>query len=203
MRLLADDVILESARLSRNFFGLGPFRPDSLERNGSGFEFRETVAANYYHPLPRDHRRRDGQYALEDDGRFDAAMTFSQRPRDVVELSTQARVVPTEKGARIDLAFQGPRTEWALEMTFRGGDISGGITLSDGDVQLTEGTAVCRKRGSALAVSVAGDTEVGASPRYNPGEEYEYLGGTDATTGKHLYVTGLTTGQVSIRLEAV
>jgi len=203
MRMFADDVVLDTVRLSRNFFGLGPFRPDRLERDGPGFVFHETVAASYYHPLPREHRRRDGHYVLEDEGRFAAAMAFSQRGRDVVELSTRAHVVPTEKGARIDLAFQGPRTDWALEMTFRGGDISGGSTLTGGDVQLTEGTAVCRKGGSTLAVSVAGDTEAGVPPRYNPGEEYEYLGGTDATTGRHLYVTGLTTGHVSITIESV
>src|SRR5699024_2436731 len=140
-------VVLDTVRLSRNFFGLGPFRADRLERNGAGFVFHETAAANYYHPLPREHRSRDGHYVLEDEGRFAAAMAFSQRGRDVVELSTRAHVVPTEKGARIDLAFQGPRTDWILEMTFRGGDISGGSTLAGGDVQLTEGTEVYRKGG--------------------------------------------------------
>ncbi len=60
----AGSVVLSDVRLSREFFGLGPFRPTSLESLGDGrYRLVETVSAGYHQPLPAAARRTDGPTA--------------------------------------------------------------------------------------------------------------------------------------------
>ena len=80
LRLLAGEAVLDSVRLSRTFFGLGPFRAEGLEAAADGsLLLGERVAAGYYQPLPAELRDAGGDYALTDDGRFSAAMAFGDR----------------------------------------------------------------------------------------------------------------------------
>jgi hypothetical protein len=39
-------------------------------------------------------------------------------------------------------------------------------------------------------------------PTYEPGEEYRFLGGTDAATGELLYLAGRVPGRVRLRITA-
>ncbi len=41
-----------------------------------------------------------------------------------------------------------------------------------------------------------------SSPAYEPGEEYRFLGGTDAAMGERLYLTGRVPGRVRVHLIA-
>lgn len=57
--------------------------------NGNTVLLSETVAANFYLPLPTEKRRKDGIYALEHEGKFSAGMDFSSRPTVVHRLDTE------------------------------------------------------------------------------------------------------------------
>jgi hypothetical protein len=220
LRLSAGAAVLESVRLSRTFFGLGPFRSDGLTvRPGPGGEtvatLTEAVAASYYQPLAPADLAGDGSYRLGDEGRFSAAMDFGRRPRDEVTLSTTIRVVLDADGVRLTVDVSGATVEWALELAFRpGGTMAGARALGGQRWQLdapapgTRAAATARYQAGedALSVTVAEATDgrggplraAGAVPAYHPGEDYDFLGGTDAATGTLLYVSGQAPARVAI-----
>ena len=205
MRLFAGDAVLDAVRLSRTFFGLGPFRAAGLDRNATdtGYILQETTGANYYQPLSAEECRPDGRYALENDGRFQAAMSFSHRQRDRVEMATEIVVTPLPDGVRMDIELAGPKAGWALELTFRdGGEFAGGTPLGNGDVHLTEGCGSYRFGSSELFVTSDVPHHSEAPPVYSPGEDYDFMGASDATTGRHAYLTGHSPGRFSIVIGA-
>jgi hypothetical protein len=216
LRLHAGATVLESVRLSRTFFGLGPFRADSLTVSpgpagtttvepGPVATLTETVSASYYQPLPGDGT---GRYALTDDGRFSAAMDFARRPRDEVTLMTRVRVAlppcgshrclsaaetaveaTPERRVDLDVEIDGAAVDWALELAFRpGATMSGARSLGGCRWHLESGTATYG--GLSVTIAEGPRTASETEPGYHPGEDYEFLGGTDAADGVLLYVTG-------------
>jgi hypothetical protein len=103
LRLFAGAAVLDSVRLTRTFFGLGPFRGDRLAvtPDGTSVTLTETVAASYFQPLAPGDRDAGGSYRLADEGRFSAAMDFDRRRRDEVTLTTTIRVDRIEAGVRL------------------------------------------------------------------------------------------------------
>ncbi|GIE77114.1 hypothetical protein Aph02nite_30640 [Actinoplanes philippinensis] len=190
-RLHAGATVLESVRLSRTFFGLGPFRADTMTvAPGPVAELAETVSAAYYQPLPGDGT---GRYAVTDDGRFSAAMDFAGRPRDEVTLTTRVRLTLPPAGAApvagLDVDVAGAAVDWALELAFRpGGTMTGARPLGGDRWHLESGTATYE--GLAVTIVEGPETASESEPAYHPGEDYEFLGGTDAAEGVLLYVTG-------------
>jgi hypothetical protein len=201
LRVHAGAAVLDSVRLSRTFFGLGPFRSDGLTvEPGPVAVLAETVTAAYYQPLPADG---SGRYALTDDGRFSAAMDFAFRPRDEVSLTTGIRVALSPDRVELDAEVSGAAVDWALELAFRpGGTMTGARDLGCGRWQLEAGTAVYRVGRDELRVTLAEGpaTASESDPGYHPGEEYEYLGGTDAAEGVLLYVTGKAPSRLRVRV---
>lgn len=119
--------ILDSLRLSPQFFSLGHFRSESLERDGDGWRLRADVRAAFHQPLPRRHRRRDGLYPLTNDGRFWSSMDFPHRPKEYRGLRTEILLRETADGGW-DLSFEvsGSEVPLALELCFRrGGRLTG------------------------------------------------------------------------------
>ncbi|SDS36865.1 hypothetical protein [Actinoplanes derwentensis] len=205
LRLYAGRAVLDSARLSRTFFGLGPFRSAGLTVDGDTAVLGEAVSAGYYQPLSVTDRDDQGRYTVGDDGRFSAAMDFAQRASDRVTLTTGIRVTLTETGADLDVDVSGAVVDWSLELAFRpGGTMSGAAALGDDRWQLESGTATYRVAGDALSVTVfeSPETPAEAAPGYHPGEEYEFLGGTDAIGGVRLYVTGKAPSRLRLRIAA-
>lgn len=201
MRLFAGEAVLDAVRLSRTFFGLGPFRASDFSAGASGenFVLRESIGANYYHPLSELDRCASGQYELEDDGRFYSEMSFSRRERDRVKLETEIVVTPTSAGARIDIEMTGPKAPWVVELTFRGnGAFFGGLPLTSGDVHFVDGLGRYFIGETEVVVSSDAPKNHTVAPVYSPGEDYEFLGATDATTGRHAYLTGNSPGKFSI-----
>lgn len=197
LRMFAGSVTLDSVRLSRDFFGLGPFRADGLAVEGERIVLREALEGSYYQPLPSASLRADADYRLVDEGRFAAAMAFDERDVTRVGLSTSVVVEPTERGTDLVITQRGAEVPWALEFAFRaGGSFRGGERLGPDTVRLCEGSASY----SSLTVSVSGGSA--APAQYRPGEEYEFLGGTDAMDGPRLYVTGRAPGEVRVSLTA-
>ncbi|MFC8680251.1 hypothetical protein ACFT30_01940 [Microbacterium ureisolvens] len=209
LRLFAGDAVLDSVRLSRDFFGLGPFRADRFETRHDAdgtvhHVLEESVAANYYQPLEADRRTSTGEYALTDDGRFFGSMAFPERRRDEVALRTAIDVRPTADGAVVSIDIVGPDSPWALELAFRdGGRVEGPRSLGDdGAAVLTEGTGRYVVGDTAIAFD-AGDEYRAAGPaRYHPGEDYAFLGATDAAGGSRVYLTGRAPGRLVLTLRA-
>ncbi|WP_328433398.1 hypothetical protein [Streptomyces sp. NBC_00425] len=211
LRLFAGDAVLDAVRLSRGFFDLGPFRAADMQRLADNrYVLTETLTAAYYQPLAKDRRRDDGVYRMADEGRFSAAMAFSDRPRDEVSHTTRVEVDLREDGADLRIDISGPRVPWALELTFRpGGTTQGGEPVGDGHRCLTTGPMTYRVGDDEIRV--VADVEAGeplAGPersdvlRYDPGQDHTVVGGTDATTGNRVYLGGLGPHTLTVALRA-
>lgn len=207
LRLFAGTAVLDSMRLSRDFFGLGPFRADGLAAGttdgGRRFRLSENVSANYYQPIDDDSRDPSGEYALTDDGRFFGSMSFPDRVADEVSLRTDVEVVATEDGAWVTIALDGPDCAWALELSFRaGGSFEGVDVLDDGTRVLASGAGAYRTDDSSIVFEADAGYRADGPGRYRPGEDYAFLGATDAATGERVYLTGRSPGRVTLSLRA-
>jgi hypothetical protein len=217
VRLFAGAAVLENVRLSRTFFGRGPFRSDRLvvERDPTDettVTLTEAVAAAYYQPLAPVDRDAQGSYRVGDEGRFSAAMDFGRRALDDVTLTTTVRVGLTPAGVELTVDVSGAAVDWALEMAFRpGGSMTGARALGGQRWQLDavpQATAYYQVDDDALTVTVieASDSQdgpapaSGADPVYEPGEEYRFLGGTDAVTGDLLYVAAQAPARIRLQI---
>jgi hypothetical protein len=209
LRVHAGDVVLTDVRLSREFFGLGPFRPTTLEDLGDGrYRLTERVSAGYHQPLPTEALRPDGDYALGDEGRFSASMAFRDRAVDTVSMDTTVDVTITPDAVVLDVTTAGADVPWSLQLTFRhGGTFSGVRTdAATGERVLDSGTGAYRVGADSATDTSAGVVTFGpgngsgpAQPAfYAPGQDYAFLGGTDRPRGEHVHVTGRSPGHVRI-----
>jgi hypothetical protein len=214
------DVVLESVRLSRSFFGLGPFRSDGLTipdpevppaGRGSGesdreqvYRLHERVAAAYYQPLDPSLHRSDGSYPLEFEGRFGAAMGFSSRGRDEVELATELVVSTSPDGFSVTAEFTGVATSYAFELAFRPGGVPAGVQpLAAPDAyELVEGFGTYRVGEDLVRFGPGNGSGPDQPAVYDPGEAYTFLRGTDAVGGVRVYVTGRTPGRHTLLVTA-
>jgi hypothetical protein len=211
LRLFAGEAVLDAVRLSRGFFDLGPFRATDMTSLGDGrYRLTETLTAAYYQPLPPAGRRADGAYEVADEGRFSAAMSFGRRPRDEVTLTTGVDVELRDDGAELRFDMAGPRVPWALELTFRpGGVVHGAEPLGEGRWCLGAGTMTYRVGEDEIRVEAgvhSGEPLVGPDRgdllRYDPGQDYTLLRGTDATTGERVCLGGFGPHTLSVTLRA-
>jgi hypothetical protein len=192
---------VESVRLSRDFFGLGPFRASTIDVDGDRVLLREQVSAAYYQPLTGAALDPAGRYALEHEGRFAAAMSFSGRARDVVTLATTVQVDLRDDGADLTVTTDGPATGHALEIALApGGELTGVEERGDGRYELVEGHARYVQGGQTLVIGPGQGSGPERPPLYRPGEAYTFLGGTDALGGTRLYLTWRSPGTVTVRL---
>ncbi|UFU02111.1 hypothetical protein LQF12_11380 [Ruania suaedae] len=201
LRMRHGAALLDSVRLSRDFFGLGPFRGRLAADPDGTAVLGEDLATGYYQPLAEQHRRPDGAYPVEFEGRFAAAMAFSQRDSDEVRLSTRVRVREEDDGVSLEVGFSGADVPFALELAFRpGGTLTGGRDLGGGAVELVEGEATYRVGDEEIVVGPGNGTGADRPPVYHPGEAYTFLGGTDAVTGPRVYVTGRTSDDLVLTI---
>lgn len=202
LRLFAGDSVLDSVRLSRHFFGLGPFRADEMTAEDDRIVLEERLSPAYFGPLDTTLRRPGGDYRVVDEGRFSAAMSFDERPRDEVPLRTRIDVVPVEDGVQLTIETEGPICAWSLEFAFRSGGAFEGVDVrADGTAVLADGTARYAVGDDILEIGPG--TGSSAPAAYLPGEDYDYLGGTDALGGPRLYATGTTPGRATFTVRRV
>lgn len=204
LRLFAGGAVLSSARLSRTFFGLGPFRGDGLAVRGTTVTLKEHATAAYYQPLaPRD-RDSHGRYEHGDEGRFSAAMDFGHRTRDVVTLTTTVEARLVSHGVELTLDVTGAAVDWALELAFRpGGTMTGASPLGEHRWQLaTRGAAAYQVGPDVITVTLVEPSDGWeaplSEPAYEPGEDYRFLGGTDAAEGELLYVASRSPARIRL-----
>ncbi|WP_454778246.1 hypothetical protein [Georgenia muralis] len=192
---------VESVRLSRDFFGLGPFRASTMDVDGDRVVLHEEVSAAYYQPLAGPALDPAGRYALEHEGRFAAAMSFSRRARDVVTLTTSVTVDLRDDGADLTVTTDAPATGHALELALApGGELTGAEDRGDGRYELVDGLARYVQGGQALVVGPGLGSGPDRPALYRPGEVYTFLGGTDALGGTRLYLTWRSPGTVAVSL---
>ncbi|MQM26539.1 hypothetical protein [Glycomyces albidus] len=200
LRLFAGEAVLDSVRLSRDFFGLGPFRAQGLEAAGNTFVLRERAGAAYYGPLPAEFRREDANYSLVDEGRFSAAMDFGHRPAEEVALTTEVQVVLGDREAQIRVEADPARVRQVLELSFRDGGQLEGVRPVEGGFELEAGAAAYRRGEDLISVEV--DATAPFTRGYHPGEDYTHLSGSDAAQGIRLYIPLPGTGRCTVVLRA-
>ncbi|KIQ02475.1 MULTISPECIES: hypothetical protein [Curtobacterium] len=201
LRVVVGSVVLSDVRLSREFFGLGPFRPTALESLGDGrFRLTETVSAGYHQPLPASARQPDGRYPLADEGRFSAAMAFGARSVDTVVLSTTVDVAVTPDAVVLDVVTEGAEVPWSLQLTFRTGGTLMGVETDavTGERVLADGTGSYRVGSDVVTFGPGNGAGPGQPACYAPGQDYAFLGGTDRPQGEHVHVTGRAPGSARI-----
>ena len=206
LRFALGGVEISSVRLSRDFFGLGPFRAAraQCDEASSTVVLNEELAAGYYQPLPADLRRPDGAYDLQFEGRFAAAMTFSQREVDLLHLNTEVSVQVSDEVVSLSVTTTGPVASHALELALPAdAEVSGAVDLGDGRFCLEAGDAVVTSAGRALRIGPGAGGGARLPAEYHPGEAYTFLGGTDAVGGKRLYLTWASPGTTAITVSAI
>ena len=192
--------ILDSVRLSPQFFSTGHFRSDGLRRTGPGtFKLADEVKVPYHLPLPKRYRRADGRYALTLEGRFYASMDFPHRPKQYRSLRTEITV--TEVGNGFDLTFEldGDETAYAIELCFRPGGTLAGVEALDapGNYQLVSGTGSYTVGTDRIEFGPGnGATRV----TMDPGERFTYLNGSLTPDGLRVYLTGRTPNRQTLTL---
>ncbi|TWD79748.1 hypothetical protein FB561_0813 [Kribbella amoyensis] len=160
--------ILDSVRLSPQFFSTGHFRSDGLRRIGPRtFQLADEVKVPYHLPLPKRYRRNDGLYALTLDGRFYASMDFPHRPKQYRTLRTTVTVAEVASG--FDLTFDLTESEvpFAIELCFRPGGTLSGVDQLDagGNYQLAAGTGAYTVGADRIEFGPGnGATRVSATP---------------------------------------
>ncbi|GAA1604362.1 MULTISPECIES: hypothetical protein [Kribbella] len=198
-KLRTGSAILDSVRLSPQFFSTGHFRSDGLRRTGPGtFKLQQEVEVPYHLPLPRRYRRPDGLYALTPEGRFYASMDFPHRPKQYRTLRTDVTVAEVADGFDLTFEFAGDETAYAIELCFRpGGTLSGVSELdANGNYQLVSGTGSYTVGADRIEF---GPGSGAARVAMDPGERYTYLGGSLTPDGLRVYLTGRTPGRQVLR----
>ncbi|MBA2809931.1 hypothetical protein E0500_021635 [Streptomyces sp. KM273126] len=188
--------ILDSVRLAPQFFSLGHFRAEGLERTGDGWRLHAEMRGTWHHPLPRAHRREDGAYPLTDDGRFWSAMDFPHRPNEYRTLRTEILVKETGDGAwDLHVGLSGAACPFALELCFRrGGTLSGDglepVGGSPDTYQLVTGEASYTVGDDRITFG-PGNGKGGRQPAVvDAGERYSWMNGALVPDGVRVLITG-------------
>ncbi|WP_202918457.1 hypothetical protein [Streptomyces cavernae] len=193
------EAILDSLRLAPQFFSLGHFRSEGLERRGDAWRLHAELRAAFHHPLPAAHRRPDGDYALTDDGRFWSAMDFPHRPKDYCTLSTEVvlREVREAGGGAwdIDVDLTGSAAPFTVELCFRrGGTLTGeGLEPVAGETDtyhLVSGEATYTVGGDHITFGPGNGKGGKQPPVVDAGERYAWLGGSLPVDGVRVLITG-------------
>lgn len=203
-RLFAGAAILDSVRLSRSFFDLGPFRAQGMRRlKDDSYLLEETLTAAYYQPLAAEDRAAAGGYRLEDEGRFSASMAFSVRGRDQVSMTTRIGARLLDEGLILEVSIDSPELPWSIEFGFReGGVLEGGERRADDTWVLPEGRGRYRVGADAISIEVDGPQLSSDPLPYQPGQDYAFLGGTDAVGGIRARAGGIAPAAFTVRLLA-
>lgn len=210
-------------RLTPAFFGTGFFYSQGLEKNGNTWRLHERREVAYYQPLPAEHLRADGDYALTADGRFFSKMDFPHRPRQVRTLETEIQAAEKEGGWELTLNVTGqPGVPVTLELAFTGeGQLEQVTPLADlpaprpaswlrrggggGRAASDTAGAFVLKEGTGRFTLGADTIEFGPGRFTQPpgrmeGEDYTWVNGSLRAEGQRVYLTGVTPFRHVLRL---
>jgi hypothetical protein len=169
------DAVVEGVRFATSFFGKAQFVPDSVEKQGNTYRFRQVLEAPYYQPLGR--RITTGTWTMTRPER---------RQSEVCRLEQSLEITETNGGFRLRVQAAGTNgVPLAVEITFReGGELVGCRPLKDSPgVFLLERTSGMYR---------SGRNEI----RFGPGRashQYTQLRGAEPRLpGQSAYLTGFT-----------
>lgn len=202
MRLWKGGLALEAVRLIPDFFNMGHLRPSRITVDPDGsVRMGGELAAPYYLPMPAEHRRPDGAYALSPsvDGRFNSALNFNHRPAAFRRLGIGIQVKPEPGGYRVLFESAGEEeVDMTIELTLRdGGVLEGARSLDDGSFHLVEGQASYRLGEERLLI---GPGNGAGAVKVSSGENYGWASGRLRLPGKQLYITGRTPLRYELQL---
>lgn len=187
--------ILESVRMSANFFSLGAFHPAGLERDGDAWVLRQKHEAPYYQPLPKSARKPDGRYAHTParDERFWSRLDFPNRAQsDVRTLEQNVTIRERSGGFDLDFAIGGESgVPVAIEFAFRpGGAFEGAREAGKNQYTLQDGHALYRSGPDSI--------------RIGPGSAAhgQFTFGVQPASGVCLYLTAVTPFRRTIEVRA-
>lgn len=195
---------LRALRVSPAFFDTGAFRPDALALHGRTVTLTGERVSGYYQPLAPADRDPGGRYALTDEGRFFAEMSFGDRPRSELRLATTVQVGLHEHRVEVDVACRGVRTRLGLELVLGDGDVDGIEPHPDvPDAWVLRGDALTVRAGAdVLRVRVRGH-DGSVPPTFEDGEVFGYVHGHDRVPGTRVLVGGWTDRPLHVDVEAV
>lgn len=189
------NAILKYMRLSSAFFSTGYFYSEGLKKAGNSYVLHKKLSVPYYQPLPKDKRNKSGDYKLSPsiDDRFWNKMDFQNRPVSNVKM-LETTITFTENKGAVDLQFdiKGMKdVAVTIELCFKeGGSLNFGNGDEKGNQFLENGFGEYR---SGNDVIIFGP---GSAAHKNiidlEGERYSTHFGTLRTEGIHVYITGKT-----------
>lgn len=198
------EAILKYLRLSTNFFSTGYFYSNGLKKIDNGYVLHSKLNVPYYQPLPKEKRRKDGDYTLSPsiDDRFWNKMDFQNRPvSNVKTLDTTVTLQEKNGAAELTFDIKGPKGVLVtIELVFKeGGKLSGVQQGMGGNMFLESGEGI---------YSFGSDT-IQFGPGANEhkmlvqleGERYATHFGSLRTEGMHVYITGKTPFTHKIQLK--
>ncbi|SDS51261.1 hypothetical protein [Actinoplanes derwentensis] len=194
---------LRALRVAPQFFGLGAFRPPSLEVTGDRLVLSEDRVSGYYQPLPQASRRPDGLYPLTDESRFFARMDFPARPFSALTLTTELQVTLLDDGADVELRITGPRTRVAVELVFGDGTLTGvdAHPTIAGTGWLRGETVRLDQDQDRLGVRVTGHDDT-LPPSFDDGEAYSYVHGHDTVPGQRVLLGAWSDSTVRLEIRS-
>lgn len=187
--------ILKYMRLSSSFFSMGYFYSDGMKKEGNKYVLYRKLSAPYYQPLPKDKRKKDGDYALSPsiDDRFWNKMDFSNRPVSNVK-TLETKVTLTENNGSDQLDFEVTGSEGVsvtIELCFNEGGKLNGVTAGENENSfLTSGEGSYEFGGDTI--NFGPGTGNVRMIRGLEGERYSTHFGSLRTKGMYVYLTGNT-----------
>jgi hypothetical protein len=187
--------ILKYARLSSQFFAMGYFYSEGLRKNGSQYVLHKKLEVPYYQPLPKNLRKKDGDYKLSPsiDDRFWNKMDFANRPvSNVKTLETTVTLTENNGEVTLDFAVAGlHNVPVTIELCFEAnGNLTGVSPGTDGNYLLEAGMGRYEYQGDSIEFGPGS-----AAHKYLvnlEGERYSTHFGSLRTPGTHVFITGLT-----------
>jgi hypothetical protein len=211
------EAVLESVRMTPSFFSTGFFYSQGLRARDGAYVLSQTLNVPYHLPLPKEHRKPDGDYKLGPDmgtegilGRFFSKMDFAHRPKQFRTLQSNVTVI--EKNGTFELAFTvdgQPNVPVTIELGFRsGGKFTGTEAMSvtaggrgrggrgGGSAPDAESASVLKQGMGTYTVGndtiEFGPGQLPRSPGRMEGETYGWIGGNLRAEGERVYLTGVT-----------
>jgi hypothetical protein len=169
------EAVVEGVRFATAFFGKGQFIPETAEKRGGSYLFRQALEAPYYQPLAR--RVSPAEWSVA---------RAARRQSEVNHLEQSAELTEVKNGFAIRMRASGTDgVPLAVEICFReGGQLEGCREApgSPGCWLLERGTGVYR----------AGRSEIRFGPGFAPHRYIQVRGAEPKLAGQSVYITGVT-----------
>lgn len=186
--------ILKYMRLSTSFFSTGYFYSEGLKKAGNSYVLSNTLTVPYYQPLPKQLRKKDGDYELSEsiDHRFWNKMDFPHRPvSNVKKLNISVSLTETNGANELTFDVSGQSgVNVTIELCFQQGGKLAGVTpagenyfLETGEGAYTFGNDTIKFGPGVMKHKAVSNLE---------GERYSTHFGSLRTEGMHVYLTGVT-----------